>query len=1001
MAPKEREKIILFQGEKSEFSNMFRRPVDMGDHGTFSTSEHAFQILMLSQAGVPSFRLREIYSEDNPFRVKRLAGDLKRELGLYHSVSKQDQLQLMRRIVRAKFTQHPSLRLNLICSDPCVLAEATPDRFWGIGFYKENPCALKPSTWGQNQLGHILMDLRRELVNANKPYTYVPKPKTKVAESSGRRTYSHVVDPPKPEASSLSEFPQLKEGDSSPSAVPCGMDFALAVAIPQSVPSTSTSTSASSRMQRYSTAGIKRRVSSEFSFPARDIRLCTGKVSVSSTTSSSSFTSRSLSSSVTSSFSATSTSSSTTSAPLSSATSASLSSVTSSSSTTSSPSVTSLSSATCSVSSSSTHRPIPSPCVGRPQSGRRAVSVSSDLSVTLVQKSSGLPPSSTLGAPPQDDSSAENWDLEDTGLSFKLGYDRVIPSSEYKTEMVSEIPPEVPGGEEENSSSEFNTLDDALSGANYRRFASKTLSKTVANERNRKRILDLKAKRQAQGNKVRRQKRSPATVCLYSTESADLDPSTESNVTSVPSSDSLPLATVKVLSSDTPLLPIPEENFDSPMDFESELNSNAPVLDPSSSHSETPIGLASDSSDALLDSKSISPSETPLDFVSDLKQTPSTFIDFVSGNTADLPPYTPIDFISGTTADYLTRSPQTKLDFIFGSTGKSELDFVSGNTAISTSTDLDKPADLDFLASYKSQGIDFVFGDSTCPEDEKFYQSKFYNNHPNSNLEDMPPLEDSSTLTTEIDYSDMPPLVDVQESQKSGLEDPGSQDIVGESADSQPVGSSEWKQNCHGQFVKVKSENRVYLVSNCPVCDVPCDSSRCHSKGHLPWFTNPELCCWECPLGPASRMSYGKLQRHLREIHPRGRFGPQHAAKLALLKLGALHFLKDYFKCKTLFDLLVLAKRKKFEIKPLYNNELKENGTEHLIRSTICSLFGISYKKFSLHPVSHALALLQYRWLLRLLSYVDPETRERFRNLSTMRTYDGRIVTDFPTLPSW
>ena len=68
-------------------------------------------------------------------------------------------IPLMRRILKAKFTQHPDLRRLLLGTGVRRLVEHAPDdnpinRFWS---------EIKGSRAGKNHLGRLLMELRRDL----------------------------------------------------------------------------------------------------------------------------------------------------------------------------------------------------------------------------------------------------------------------------------------------------------------------------------------------------------------------------------------------------------------------------------------------------------------------------------------------------------------------------------------------------------------------------------------------------------------------------------------------------------------------------------------------------------------------------------------------------------------------------------------------------------------------------------------------------------------------
>ena len=72
---------------------------------------------------------------------------------------------IMKQIVRAKFTQNLDLRKKLVDSGDKILANAdSRDKFWGVGTSANTAIAKDPAKWkGENKLGKMLMELRTEL----------------------------------------------------------------------------------------------------------------------------------------------------------------------------------------------------------------------------------------------------------------------------------------------------------------------------------------------------------------------------------------------------------------------------------------------------------------------------------------------------------------------------------------------------------------------------------------------------------------------------------------------------------------------------------------------------------------------------------------------------------------------------------------------------------------------------------------------------------------------
>jgi hypothetical protein len=132
------------------FSNLYRRPIEF-EGEVFATSEHAYQA---GKARKPEVR-KWLMAAPSPALLAMAAH------GLYYwdvapgwSKTKFDR---MRRVLRAKFTQHEDLRELLLGTGDAVLIEsATVDnpvnRLWG-----------QVNGVGSNMLGVMLMELRPEL----------------------------------------------------------------------------------------------------------------------------------------------------------------------------------------------------------------------------------------------------------------------------------------------------------------------------------------------------------------------------------------------------------------------------------------------------------------------------------------------------------------------------------------------------------------------------------------------------------------------------------------------------------------------------------------------------------------------------------------------------------------------------------------------------------------------------------------------------------------------
>lgn len=137
------------------FSNLFRRPMEF-EGETFATAEHAYQAGKARKPAVKQW----LMAAPSPALLAMAAH------GLYYwditpgwSTSK---FERMKKILRAKFTQHADLQVLLLSTGDARLVEsATVDnavnRLWG-----------EVNGQGKNMLGLLLMEVRAELAPQRK-----------------------------------------------------------------------------------------------------------------------------------------------------------------------------------------------------------------------------------------------------------------------------------------------------------------------------------------------------------------------------------------------------------------------------------------------------------------------------------------------------------------------------------------------------------------------------------------------------------------------------------------------------------------------------------------------------------------------------------------------------------------------------------------------------------------------------------------------------------------
>lgn len=132
--------------EFGEFSNFAGFPIQL-DGQTWPTSEHYFQAQKFDDE---DYR-QKIRKTASPMIAARLGRSRKQKLRRDWEAVKID---VMRKAVEAKFTQHEELRTLLLSTEESKLVEHTEnDDFWGDG----------GDGRGKNMLGRILMQLREKL----------------------------------------------------------------------------------------------------------------------------------------------------------------------------------------------------------------------------------------------------------------------------------------------------------------------------------------------------------------------------------------------------------------------------------------------------------------------------------------------------------------------------------------------------------------------------------------------------------------------------------------------------------------------------------------------------------------------------------------------------------------------------------------------------------------------------------------------------------------------
>ena len=162
-APPPPEILFFFskEPENKEFSNFYETTFTL-DGVDYKSAEHAFQAVKAKTFG-DEVHFSKILKAKSAQSAKSFG---KKVVGFKDDVwTPEKKEDIMKQVVRAKFTQNLDLRKKLVDSGDKILANAdSRDKFWGVGTSANTAIAKDPAKWkGENKLGKMLMELRTEL----------------------------------------------------------------------------------------------------------------------------------------------------------------------------------------------------------------------------------------------------------------------------------------------------------------------------------------------------------------------------------------------------------------------------------------------------------------------------------------------------------------------------------------------------------------------------------------------------------------------------------------------------------------------------------------------------------------------------------------------------------------------------------------------------------------------------------------------------------------------
>ena len=160
--------ILAFKSFQHPFSNHFPCQLEVYDK-QFKSVEHAFFWRMSTELGKQDLA-KKIQESEHAGHAKRLSKEIADDETRLKWETENN--TVIMDLIKAKSEQCKQFRDALIESKDKILAEATPSKYWATGLSPYITQNFSPSYWpGQNLLGVLLMDLRRDLLEQDATVT--------------------------------------------------------------------------------------------------------------------------------------------------------------------------------------------------------------------------------------------------------------------------------------------------------------------------------------------------------------------------------------------------------------------------------------------------------------------------------------------------------------------------------------------------------------------------------------------------------------------------------------------------------------------------------------------------------------------------------------------------------------------------------------------------------------------------------------------------------------
>jgi ribA/ribD-fused uncharacterized protein len=156
---KETDQTVCYFGRYSPLSNFF--PCSFTTLGTtYNCTEQYIQQKKAECMGADRQAQRILLSRE-PTAQKRIGDSVPGNPQIWYDKAREEILPA----VRDKFMQNKKLQEYLLSTGDKTIAEATTDKFWGIGLKLESNVLMDHNQWlGKNVMGKVLMAVRAEII---------------------------------------------------------------------------------------------------------------------------------------------------------------------------------------------------------------------------------------------------------------------------------------------------------------------------------------------------------------------------------------------------------------------------------------------------------------------------------------------------------------------------------------------------------------------------------------------------------------------------------------------------------------------------------------------------------------------------------------------------------------------------------------------------------------------------------------------------------------------